>query len=95
MGANFVVHTTSLESKKKVVEHFESLQSLAAMESGNSYSGEINMAPGLDFHREVFESYDQALEFLESKCEKWENANACQFKENNKIFYMIAALCSC
>ena len=63
----------------QVKQRFEAYQEECADESGNSYSGRLNMCPGLTFTGKVFVSENAAYEYVEQHAQKWDNALAVQF----------------
>ncbi len=100
MGAVYVERKLVDQDVKSLKARFKELQEQAAWENGNSYSGDINMAPGLDLELHlVFESYQDASQYLENRVQKWESALAVKYKYKDKrgvdkIGILIGALCS-
>ncbi len=100
MGAEYIERELPDLTIKELKSKFAEMQDEAAYENGHSYSGDINMAPGLDLKLEkVFNSYDEASDYLNGTVKKWENAIAVRFKykdesKNEKIGILIGALCS-
>jgi predicted RNA-binding Zn-ribbon protein involved in translation (DUF1610 family) len=80
MGANFDYFTTKDVSTSKLEEKYKDYCRKVAMENGHSYSGRLNMTSGLSIRHETFESLDDALDFIESKSEKWGDALAVKYK---------------
>ena len=73
-------------SEREVKSRFEAYQNECAHESGNSYSGRLNMCNGIKFAtHKVFESQSEAYEYLNETCQKWENAIAVQYFASNPI----------
>ena len=73
-------------TESQVKSKFEAYQNECAHESGNSYSGRLNMCPGITFAPvRVFSSYSEAADWLQSKCQKWDNAIAVRYLKTNKI----------
>ena len=72
-------------SETKLEIEFKDHQSMCASESGNSYSGRLNMCNGLDIQDRVFNSYNEAEEYITSKFQKWENAIAVKYLINTPI----------
>jgi Zn-finger nucleic acid-binding protein len=70
---------TTSQVEKKFKEH----QDMCDQESGQSYSGRLNMCNGLKFAHTEFESYKKAFEYLDKNCQKWENAIAVRYRESN------------
>jgi hypothetical protein len=97
MGANFATLIVNSIDRSEVRRAFEAEQDRTAYDYGHSYSGELNMAPGLTLELSTeLESEDAALEFLASKAQKWENAIAVTFKDKNgQKATAIGAWCSC
>jgi hypothetical protein len=73
---------------------FEAYQEEAAYEDGHSYSGRLNMCPGLDITAKTFDSYDEAEEWLMDNCLKCENAKAVFYKDGKSIHCLIGGMCS-
>lgn len=63
-------------TREQLKVRFSDYQSDCATESGNSYSGRLNMCRGLKIHDRVFSSVQQADEFIDSIADKWEEAHA-------------------
>lgn len=96
MGAD--IDTLEVKSTKvsAVQKEFKAYQKEAAYESGNSYSGRLNMCRGLEFTNRTFDSYDEAYTYLEAKVQKWDNALAAEFKtKTGERHTLIVGLCSC
>ena len=73
-------------SESEVKSRFRAYQDECASESGNSYSGRLNMCPGITFARvDTFKSHDEAYEYLNKTAQKWENAIAVRYLASNKI----------
>jgi hypothetical protein len=86
MGAE--VDTLELEgtlTERELRQRFKEHQDNCAEEDGNSYSGRLNMCPDLTVEGKVFESHDQAYNYMSDKAQKWENALAVRFKVSNKV----------
>ncbi len=65
---------------------FKAYQNECSHESGNSYSGRLNMCHGLKFAtHKVFESRNEAYEYLNDTCQKWDDAIAVQYLASNPI----------
>lgn len=100
MGACYIERSLKDQVVKNLKSEFKELQKQAAYENGHSYSGDINMAPGLDFELHlVFDSRTAASEYLQNRVRKWENALAVKYKFKDKegvdkIGILIGALCS-
>lgn len=72
-------------SMSEVKKRFEDHQSACAEESGNSYSGRLNMCDGLIFADKEFDSSTEADAYLQKTCQKWEEAVAVKHKESNPV----------
>lgn len=97
MGANFITIILDGDlTKKDVKEHFKDAQDRSLMEDGNSYSGEIGMANGLEFSSwDVFESYDEASDYLAITCKKRGPAIVVRYiAPDGKERWMIGAWCA-
>ena len=71
-------------SESEVKSRFRAYQDECASESGNSYSGRLNMCPGITFARvDTFKSQDEAYEYLNKTAQKWENAIAVRCLVSN------------
>lgn len=86
MGAWFDMHDfdgtlSTTELRKRFKDH----QDDCAYEDGHSYSGRLNMCPGLDVEDKTFENYNEAVEYIQTKAEKWENAVAVRYKISRPI----------
>lgn len=70
----------------QVEAKFKAYQNECSHESGNSYSGRLNMCHGLKFAtHKIFESQNAAYEYLNETCQKWDDAIAVQYLESNPI----------
>jgi hypothetical protein len=95
MGACYVERTVKGGNEKYVIDRFKSMQRDAAYENGHSYSGDINMAYGIEFTNKVFKSHNDATEFLMYTCQKYDNALVCQYRnKQGQLVWLIGALCS-
>lgn len=95
MGCEFDYFKTKAKTRKEVEEVFEREQENAAYDDGHNYSGRINMAPGLEFHDKVFNTENEAYDYVDATAKKWENAIAVQFKDKNgELVYFVGAMCS-
>lgn len=72
-------------STSEVRKQFEAYQKGCDVESGRSYSGRLNMCPGIEFADKEFNSHDEAYEYLVNRAEKWGNAIAVKYKKSNPI----------
>lgn len=95
MGAEYCTMVVKGQNREEARKQFEQEQENDRYENGHSYSGGLGMAPGLKFTGEHFSSYEEADEYLSSTCEKWEDALAVSYKdENGNTNFLIGALCS-
>jgi hypothetical protein len=97
MGACFNDMTLGDELDKQAVkEQFQQAQDDDCYENGHSYGGGFGMARGLKFDPEpTFASEELALNYLQDKCIKWEEARAVRFKQaDGKEAWLIGAWCS-
>lgn len=80
MGADF--DDLTLDGKLTVSEvrkRFKDYQDECSHESGNSYSGRLNMCPDLTIENKEFNSQSEAYDYLNETCKKWENAIAVKY----------------
>lgn len=80
-----------IETHDDVRKAFESYQDCAAYENGHSYSGMLNMCPGLTFSYEQCKDHDEAEKYILENAQKWENAICIELTDG----YLIGGLCSC
>ena len=95
MGACYDEMSVQSTDKAKVKSQFEAHQEMDRYENGHSYSGGLGMATGLKFDNKVFTNEFEASEYLQEKCEKWDDAIAVLIRDkNNNEWYYIGAWCS-
>lgn len=99
MGAEFDSRTYSTKKpmdKNEVQKRFSNDQDECRHENGHSYSGGIGMAPGLEFPDvPMFETLDDADQWVADNAEKWENALGVFFKtKTGEIRCFVGAWCS-
>ena len=95
MGAWFDSITIRSTEEKEVLRYFKRYCENAAHEDGHSYSGRLNMCPGVEFIDKTFDSYKDANEYVIEHAVKWENALAVKYKDRNgSIVTFIGGLCS-
>ncbi len=86
MGASFI--ETTLEGTltvEQVKQKYSEMEENARHDSGNSYSGDWNMCPGIKVRPDkVFANYNEAEDWLSNNCQKWENAIAVRYKASKK-----------
>lgn len=93
MGAEFD-YLEVKGNKKEAESQYEAYCDDMAYENGHSYSGCLNMTTGLKFSYDIFESHDEAYDYVMLNTEKWGNALAVQYRENNELIWFIGAICS-
>lgn len=72
MGASLVVREHEWCDRAKLSAWVKRIQDQDAYESGNSYSGQWNMAHGLSFDEsKVYDSISQAHEYISENQDKW------------------------
>jgi viroplasmin and RNaseH domain-containing protein len=80
MGANWDTYSPGVCSKEELKKKFALHQSQECYENGNDgYAGHIGIVPGLQVYDKEFDSYEDAEEWLEESCEKWECAKAVKY----------------
>jgi hypothetical protein len=94
MGAEMDFLEVKSTKPATIKAQFKSYQDEAAHDDGHSYSGRLNMCPGLDITTQTFETYDEAEEWLDENCKKWENAKAVFYKDGTEVRCLIGGLCS-
>lgn len=95
MGCEFQMIKSVGIDKNIARIRFKNAQDEDRQENGNSYSGGIGMAEGLEFKNETFEDYSLAKEYLRNTCQKWEAALAVTYKDKEgNLNYLIGAMCS-
>jgi hypothetical protein len=73
-------------TESQLEKRFKAYQDECDHESGQSYSGRLNMCRGLEIkHSKEFNSHHEASEYLSETCQKWENAIAVRYKETNRF----------
>jgi hypothetical protein len=96
MGAWYTDYTVKGGNETYVRRKFSELQKNAAYEHGSSYSGEINMAHGLEFTGKIFKSYLEASEYISETAEKFGAALVVQYRNNaGQLVWLIGGLFSC
>jgi hypothetical protein len=88
VGASFIDRTVPASlTPAELQKQFLDWQADAAHEDGHSYSGNWNMASGLVVHANgtVYPSVDSALEWLQERCQKWEEARAVRAVEAQPV----------
>lgn len=96
MGANF--NTLSVPgdySDAQIREAFREAQDQDRYENGHCYSGGFGMATGLRVENRMFESYADAVGYLEEACQKWGDAIAVKHRVfEGDPYYLIGAWCA-
>jgi hypothetical protein len=96
MGANFC--SMALDGNltaEEVRAAFKRAQEEDRYHNGHSYSGGFGQASGLEFktHR-VFPDARAAEVYLDTYCEKWEDALVVKYVADEGLRYMIGAWCA-
>jgi hypothetical protein len=94
MGAQFNFMTAALIPEAELREKFIAAQAKAGYEHGHGYSGSWAEASGLSVLDEFFESRDEAEDWLDEHCQKWQDALAVQYSASDGPRWAIGALCS-
>lgn len=97
MGANFVSLSIRAPDQIAACRIFEEAQRRCRYENGHSYSGGIGMADGLKFLAWVFETKQEADDWLADHAEKWEAALAVRVAPKDPTvepYWRIGAWCS-
>lgn len=98
MGASFCTMTVAGDkSRAEVRDAFIEEQMNDRHNNGHSYSGGLGMASGLKWHNgngNLFADEQSALTYLEANCVKWEEAMAVQYRDGDKVRYLIGAWCA-
>ena len=97
MGAEFCVRTINGDlSKGEIRELVINATAEMAYESGHSYSGTWASAePGVEFPgTQVFESAEEAEEWIDEHHEKWNKVMAVKFTDGNSEGWVIGGWCS-
>ncbi|ESX17895.1 hypothetical protein X766_16015 [Mesorhizobium sp. LSJC255A00] len=96
MGANFKTQSFDGKlSKKELETAFERVQDQDRYENGHSYSGGFGMARGLQIADKTFRDREIAEEYLDSNCEKWEEAIAVVYTDKDGAKkWLIGAVCA-
>ena len=96
MGANF--HWMAIppgRDRREVKTLFQQARDWDRFENGRFYSGGFGMASGLTFTGDIFKNETEAYDWLSDNAQKWEDALAVQFfDENYNLKWMIGALCA-
>lgn len=80
--------TTSSELKSK----FRDICEQSRYENGSQYSGDWGMKHDVKVVSTSLTDENDIIEFLEKKADKWDDALAVKFNENE---YIVVAICSC
>lgn len=94
MGAEYIEFRIKAKSLADLKKQFQKKQEVAAYEHGNSYSGDINMADGIEVHNGVYLAENLASDYIFKTAKKWEEAIAVLVTEKEETFYLIGAWCS-
>lgn len=83
MGASFLTFVVETNDRSQVIKRFN--QEVNNVDRPGPYSGDWDQARGLTFpHHAPFSSYQEAENWLDTHCQKWEDAKAVQFKVADK-----------
>ena len=86
MGACFETMEVDGQVDAKALQaKFQRYQEHCSYESGNSYSGRLNMCSGLRVLNEVFDSYSKAEDYISQTAQKWEDAVAVRYKVSSPV----------
>lgn len=95
MGAWYMETTIKGGNETHVRRRFKAIQDQAAYENGNSYSGDFNMARGLEFTGKTFKSHDEASDYLVKTAQKWDAALVCEYRnDEGQLVWLLGAWCS-
>ena len=97
MGACYVsILLDGNMTKQEVKDHFADAQERSRLEDGNSYSGSIGMARGLEFTPGMgFANYEEADDYLQNYCKKRGPAVCVRYTDAfKKERWMIGAWCA-
>lgn len=77
-------------TRQELKTKFDELQEQDRYENGHCYSGSIGMAQGLTIMDRVFPSTQEALNFLDTNCQKWGPAIAVR----GPTTWVVGAVCA-
>jgi rubrerythrin len=82
MGADLNTYTVSEDlTTEQVRKHFKEKQQELCYEYGNDgYAGHLGIKPGLSIKSLVFDSEDEAYDYIQENSDKWDDAIAVRFK---------------
>ena len=85
MGASFnQIQVPGSCGKVEVETRFGEAQARDRIDNGNSYSGGIGMATGIEFRSQSFPSIQTAQDWLEENAQKWGPALAVTATDNRE-----------
>jgi hypothetical protein len=86
MGAEYCTFYPRGETPEEIRKEFYAKQEELCEEQGrDAYAGHLGICPGLDIEDKVFNSEQEAEEYLEDNCIKWENALAVSYKQAGQV----------
>ena len=95
MGASFMCLTMDGHvTRTGVKKMFEEAQEDDRYENGHTYSGGFGMCEGLFFPGKNFRSHEEARNWLQQNCIKWESAQAVTVNTNGVVEWVVAAWCA-
>lgn len=97
MGAEFCARSFSKDmTKQEVREKVAEITEEMAYDSGHSYSGTwASAAPGVEFPgTPVFDSTEDAEEWVAENHEKWEQVMAVKYSDGNSEGWFVGGWCS-
>lgn len=80
MGSNFIARTHPDCNKETLKKWVRDASEEDAFAHGNEYSGYWNMCRGLVIEDKIFNSFEEAEEYLQENTQKWENLLAVRAK---------------
>ena len=84
MGSQYNSFTSDEKDFKKVAQRFSNAQSEDEYENGHSYSGGWGQKEGLRNTGKVFDTLNEAEEWIQENNDKWGSADAVQYRANGK-----------
>ena len=95
MGANLSWINYKTDNVEEAKTKFRADQESDRYENGHSYSGGIGMCDGISNKIQKFETWEEAIEWLDDNAEKWGCAEVIEFKDKNgDTHFLIGGLCS-
>ena len=95
MGADYYFFTVKNMDKRKLKTAFKEEQDQCRYEHGHGgYTGTVAETPDVELHKGLF-TREAGEEYIYKNAQKWENAIAVTVLDDNKMYYLVGALCSC